>query len=58
MMFFDREFTRAGIWNWERPSIEDEFHYAQHAEEAGLDSIWQGESWLVRDAMTILGAHT
>ena len=21
---FDREFARAGIWNWEQPSIEDE----------------------------------
>lgn len=29
--------------------IEDEIHYAQYAEGAGLDSIWQGESRLVRD---------
>jgi alkanesulfonate monooxygenase SsuD/methylene tetrahydromethanopterin reductase-like flavin-dependent oxidoreductase (luciferase family) len=57
-MSFGREFTRAGIWNWERPSIDDELHYAQYAEEAGLDSVWQGESRLVRDAMTVLGAYT
>ncbi len=55
---FDREFTRAGVWNWEKPSVEDEIRYAQYAEEAGLDSVWQGESRLVRDAMTILGAYT
>jgi alkanesulfonate monooxygenase SsuD/methylene tetrahydromethanopterin reductase-like flavin-dependent oxidoreductase (luciferase family) len=57
-MAFDREFTRAGIWNWEKPTIEEELHYAQYAEEAGLDSVWQGESRLVRDAMTVLGAYT
>lgn len=55
---FDREFTRAGIWNWEKPSVEDEIRYAQYAEEAGLDSVWQGESRLVRDAMTVMGAYT
>ena len=55
---FDREFTRAGIWNWEKPKIEDEIRYAQYAEEAGLDSVWQGESRLVRDAMTVMGAYT
>ncbi|ESP87030.1 LLM class flavin-dependent oxidoreductase [Candidatus Halobonum tyrrellensis] len=55
---FDREFTRAGIWNWEKPRIEDEIRYAQYAEEAGLDSVWQGESRLVRDAMTVMGAYT
>lgn len=55
---FDREFDRAGIWNWEKPRIEDELHYAQYAEEAGLDSVWQGESRLVRDAMTVMGAYT
>ncbi|MBP2252453.1 alkanesulfonate monooxygenase SsuD/methylene tetrahydromethanopterin reductase-like flavin-dependent oxidoreductase (luciferase family) [Halarchaeum solikamskense] len=54
----DREFTRAGIWNWEKPDITDELHYAQYAEEAGLDSVWQGESRLVRDAMTVMGAYT
>jgi 5,10-methylenetetrahydromethanopterin reductase len=55
---FDREFTRAGIWNWEKPSIADEIHDAQYAEQQGLDSVWQGESRLVRDAMTVLGAYT
>lgn len=55
---FDREFSRAGIWNWETPSIEQEIEYAQYAEEAGLDSVWQGESRLVRDAMTIMGAYS
>jgi len=55
---FDREFTRAGIWNWEKPHIKDEIRYAQYAEEAGLDSVWQGESRLVRDAMTVMGAYT
>lgn len=55
---FDREFRRAGIWNWERPDIEDEIRYAKYAEERGLDSVWQGESRLVRDAMTVLGAYT
>jgi alkanesulfonate monooxygenase SsuD/methylene tetrahydromethanopterin reductase-like flavin-dependent oxidoreductase (luciferase family) len=57
-MAYDREFSRAGIWNWERPSIEDELQYAQYAEEAGLDSVWQGESRLVRDAMSVLGAYS
>lgn len=52
------EFNRIGIWNWERKDIQDELHYAQYAEEKGLDSIWQGESRLVRDAMTIMGAYT
>ncbi|WP_121821991.1 LLM class flavin-dependent oxidoreductase [Halostella salina] len=55
---FDREFSRAGIWNWEQPRIEDELHYAQYAERKGLDSVWQGESRLVRDAMTVMGAYT
>jgi len=55
---FDREFSRAGIWNWESSRIEDELHYAQYAEQQGLDSVWQGESRLVRDAMTVLGAYT
>lgn len=55
---FDREFSRAGIWNWETPSIEQEIEYAKYAEEAGLDSVWQGESRLVRDAMTIMGAYS
>ena len=55
---FDRGFTRAGIWNWEKPKVEDEIRYAQYAEEAGLDSVWQGESRLVRDAMTVMGAYT
>ncbi|WP_433633498.1 LLM class flavin-dependent oxidoreductase [Halomicrococcus sp. NG-SE-24] len=52
------EFGRVGIWNWERKDIKDELHYAQYAEQKGLDSIWQGESRLVRDAMTIMGAYT
>ncbi|MFC4989861.1 MULTISPECIES: LLM class flavin-dependent oxidoreductase [Saliphagus] len=51
-------FDRVGIWNWERPDIEEELHYAQYAEEQGLDSVWQGESRLVRDAMTVMGAYT
>ncbi|WP_101295790.1 LLM class flavin-dependent oxidoreductase [Halegenticoccus soli] len=55
---FDREFTRAGIWNWERSHVEDEVRSAQYAEETGLDSVWQGESRLVRDAMTLMGAYT
>lgn len=55
---FNREFTRAGIWNWEKPRVEDEIQYAKYAEEAGLDSVWQGESRLVRDAMTMMGAYT
>ena len=55
---FGREFSRAGIWNWEQPKIEDELHYAQYAEQQGLDSLWQGESRLVRDAMTVLGAYS
>lgn len=52
------EFDRVGIWNWERENLEDELHYAQYAEEQGLDSVWQGESRLVRDAMTVMGAYT
>lgn len=55
---FNREFTRAGIWNWEKPHVEDEIRHAMYAEEAGLDSVWQGESRLVRDAMTMMGAYT
>ena len=51
-------FDRVGIWNWERPDIAEELHYAQYAEEQGLDSVWQGESRLVRDAMTVMGAYT
>lgn len=54
----DPEFDRIGIWNWERKNIEDELQYARYAEKKGFDSIWQGESRLVRDAMTILGAYT
>lgn len=52
------EFEKLGIWNWERPDINDEIRYAQYADEIGFDSVWQGESRLVRDAMTILGAYT
>jgi 5,10-methylenetetrahydromethanopterin reductase len=51
-------FDRVGIWNWECEKIQDELHYAQYAEEKGFDSVWQGESRLVRDAMTIMGAYT
>lgn len=51
-------FDRVGIWNWECPDITEELHYAQYAEEQGLDSVWQGESRLVRDAMTVMGAYT
>ncbi|WP_227378109.1 LLM class flavin-dependent oxidoreductase [Haladaptatus halobius] len=51
-------FDRVGIWNWECENIRDELHYAQYAEEKGFDSVWQGESRLVRDAMTIMGAYT
>lgn len=52
------EFDRLGIWNWERPDIKEEIEYARYAEQRGFDSVWQGESRLVRDAMTILGAYT
>lgn len=51
-------FDRLGIWNWERPDINDEVRYAKYAEDAGFDSVWQGESRLVRDAMSVLGAYT
>jgi alkanesulfonate monooxygenase SsuD/methylene tetrahydromethanopterin reductase-like flavin-dependent oxidoreductase (luciferase family) len=54
----DPTFDRLGIWNWEAPSIHDEIRYAKYAEEKGFDTVWQGESRLVRDAMTILGAYT
>jgi alkanesulfonate monooxygenase SsuD/methylene tetrahydromethanopterin reductase-like flavin-dependent oxidoreductase (luciferase family) len=54
----DPTFERLGIWNWESPSIEDEIHYAKYAEEKGFDTVWQGESRLVRDAMTVMGAYT
>lgn len=54
----DPTFDRLGIWNWESPSIEDEIHYAKYAEGKGFDTVWQGESRLVRDAMTIIGAYT
>lgn len=52
------EFDRVGIWNWEREHIEEELRYAQYAEKQGIDSVWQGESRLVRDAMTVMGAYT
>ncbi|GAA0254696.1 LLM class flavin-dependent oxidoreductase [Haladaptatus pallidirubidus] len=54
----DPQFDRVGIWNWEREDIADEVRYAQYAESKGLDSVWQGESRLVRDAMTVMGAYT
>ncbi|WP_416841421.1 LLM class flavin-dependent oxidoreductase [Haloferax sp. DFSO52] len=54
----DPEFERLGIWNWERPDIRDEIRYAQYAEQQGFDTVWQGESRLVRDAMTVMGAYS
>lgn len=51
-------FDTLGIWNWERPDINDEIEYAKYADDIGFDSVCQGESRLVRDAMTVLGAYT
>ncbi|WP_121744271.1 LLM class flavin-dependent oxidoreductase [Natronorubrum halophilum] len=54
----DPTFDRLGIWNWERENIDDEIQYAIYAEEKGFDTVWQGESRLVRDAMTVMGAYS
>ncbi|SIS17376.1 LLM class flavin-dependent oxidoreductase [Natronorubrum thiooxidans] len=54
----DPTFDRLGIWNWESEDVADEIEYAKYAESKGFDSVWQGESRLVRDAMTIMGAYT
>jgi alkanesulfonate monooxygenase SsuD/methylene tetrahydromethanopterin reductase-like flavin-dependent oxidoreductase (luciferase family) len=54
----DPTFERLGIWNWEAPTIDDEIRYAKYAEQKGFDTVWQGESRLVRDAMTVMGAYS
>ncbi|MFC6993438.1 LLM class flavin-dependent oxidoreductase [Haladaptatus sp. GCM10025707] len=54
----DPTFDRLAIWNWERPDIREEIRYAKYAEDNGFDTVWQGESRLVRDAMTVMGAYT
>lgn len=51
-------FESLGLFNYEGETVQEEIESAQYAEEKGFSSVWQAESRLTRDAISILGAYS
>jgi 5,10-methylenetetrahydromethanopterin reductase len=48
---------RLGLYLQDAHSIRDGMRFAQHAEDAGFEAVWQAESRLVREATVPLAAY-
>lgn len=44
------------IYLQDKHSIADEFEFARHAEKRGFDAIWQADTRLARDCISMMGA--
>jgi 5,10-methylenetetrahydromethanopterin reductase len=49
--------NRVGLYLQDKHPIRDGMHYAQLAESAGFESVWQAESRLVREATVPMAAY-
>ena len=44
------------IYLQDKHSISDEFEFARYAEQRGFDAIWQADTRLARDCISMMGA--
>jgi alkanesulfonate monooxygenase SsuD/methylene tetrahydromethanopterin reductase-like flavin-dependent oxidoreductase (luciferase family) len=51
-------FDKVGLFNYEGETVQEELEAAKYAEEKGFNSVWQAESRLTRDAISVLGAYS
>ena len=49
--------SRIALYLQDKHPIRDGMHYAQRAEEAGFEAVWQAESRLVREATVPMAAY-
>ena len=49
--------SRVALYLQDKHPIRDGMRYAQLAEEAGFEAVWQAESRLVREATTASATH-
>jgi len=49
-------YQQLAIYLQDKHSISDEFEFARYAEQRGFDAIWQADTRLARDCISMMGA--